>query len=173
LISSRNGENKGSVVEKMKVAVSDGVKSCLVREREIKQVPSGHPLTRVDIVEVSGLQCAQNFSKEPARLLPELDGSHPPMACGRPRRRLQAEHEKKPRHSALIAIVAACMSTLEAKAIDVCCPIQRIVVTLASPKRRVAIVSIGHQMQRRIALGLAITPQLAHSMLHFLGVSGA
>jgi hypothetical protein len=95
------------------------------------------------------------------------------MACGRPGR-LQAEHVEKPGHSALIAIVGprVCL-THEAKAIDVCCPIQRIVVTLALPKRRVAIVSIGHQMQRRIALGLAITPQLAHSMLHFLGVSGA
>jgi hypothetical protein len=34
LISSPNSENKGSVAEKMKVAVSDGVKPCLARERE-------------------------------------------------------------------------------------------------------------------------------------------
>jgi len=52
-------------------------------------------------------------------------------------------------------------------------PVLRYVVTLRLHKRRVAIVSIGHQTQRRIALGLAITPGLAHNMLRLLGVSEA
>ena len=51
--------------------------------------------------------------------------------------------------------------------------ILRYVVTLRLHKRRVAFVSIGHQTQRRIALGTAITPRLAHSMLRLLGVSEA
>jgi hypothetical protein len=57
-------------------------------------------------------------------------------------------------------------------AIDVCYP-SRFVVTLRLHKHRVAIVSIGHQTQRRIALGLAITPKLAYSMLRLVGVSEA
>lgn len=46
-------------------------------------------------------------------------------------------------------------------------------MTLRLHKRMVAVVSMGHQTQRRIALGLAITPRLAHNMLRLLGVSGA
>ena len=57
-------------------------------------------------------------------------------------------------------------------AVDACCPVRRIVVTLRSHKRMVTTVSMGHQTQRRIAFGLAITPQLAHNMLRLLGVSG-
>jgi hypothetical protein len=58
-------------------------------------------------------------------------------------------------------------------ATDVLLPVLRYVVTLRLHKRRVAVVSIGHQTQRRIALGLAITPGLAHNMLRLLGVSEA
>ena len=57
-------------------------------------------------------------------------------------------------------------------AIEACCPVRRIVVTLRSRERMFATVSMGHQTQRRIALGLAITPRLAHNMLRLLGVSG-
>ena len=46
-------------------------------------------------------------------------------------------------------------------------------MTLRLLKRRVAIVSLGHQAQRRIALGMAITPRLAYSMLRLVGVSEA
>jgi len=59
------------------------------------------------------------------------------------------------------------------RAIDVCRHVREFVVTLRSHKRMVPIVSMGHQTQRRIALGLAITPWLAHSMLRLLVVSGA
>jgi hypothetical protein len=74
--------------------------------------------------------------------------------------------------SKLIAIVRPPKSFTKPMAIDVA-PVRRIVVTPPLPKRMVAIVSIGHQTQRRIALGLAITPRLAHGMLRLLGVSGA
>jgi len=47
------------------------------------------------------------------------------------------------------------------------------VVTLQFHKRMLAGVSIGHQTQRRIAHGMAITPRLVHNMLRLSGVSGA
>jgi hypothetical protein len=49
----------------------------------------------------------------------------------------------------------------------------RIVVTHQFHKRMVLGVSIGHQTQRRIAHGIAITPRLVHNMLRLSGVSGA
>jgi len=48
-----------------------------------------------------------------------------------------------------------------------------IIVTLQFRKRMVVVVSIGHQMQRRVAPGMAITPWLVHNMLRQSGVTGA
>ena len=72
----------------------------------------------------------------------------------------------------IVYIRSACL-TLQAHGDRRLLPVRRFVVTLRLYKRRVAIVSIGHQTQRRIALGLAITPGLAHRMLRLLGVSEA
>jgi uncharacterized membrane protein len=73
----------------------------------------------------------------------------------------------------IVIIRSAYVLLAKLMAIVVCCPVRRFVVTLRLHKRRVAIVSLGHQTQRRIAFGMAITPRLAHSMLRLLGVSEA